>query len=289
MTRTPRPTSIAKSDLTQQPHVENQPQYDTKSLRIVGVEALVRWDHPKRGLILPGEFISVAEDSGLIVALGAFCMREACRQARDWQRRGISNVPISVNISGVQLLEHDLADSILKILAQTDLAPNSLKLELTESTIVRSADVAEHTMTELAQAGIGFSVDDFGIEHSALSLLNRLPIEALKIDYSFISQMTTCRVHAALVQAIISMAHAMSMTAVAEGVETRQQLTYLQAYQCDSLQGFLFSRPMPAAKLETLFRRHNKKQLGTQAWAALRPCAQPATSPGSMKRVRTPV
>lgn len=237
-----------------------QPQYDSQTLQVVGIEALIRWQHPVRGLVLPGEFISVAEETGLIVPLGEFALREACRQARDWQRRDVTDVPVAVNLSGVQLRQSDLAERILSILSESGLAPSQLKLELTESTIVDNADVAARTMTQLADAGIAFSVDDFGIEHSALSHLSRLPVKTLKIDHSFVSQMTTSRVHAALVQAIISMTHSMGMSVVAEGVETQAQLTYLQAYQCDVLQGFLLGRPAPAKKLEALLRRQSLKQ-----------------------------
>lgn len=237
-----------------------QPQYDSQTLQVVGIEALIRWQHPVRGLVLPGEFISVAEETGLIVPLGEFALREACRQARDWQRRGVTDVPVSVNLSGVQLRQRDLSERILTILSETGLAPSQLKLELTESTIVDNAEAAARTMTHLAEAGVCFSVDDFGIEHSALSHLSGLPIKTLKIDHSFVSQMTTSRVHAALVQAIISMTHSMGMSVVAEGVETQAQLTYLQAYQCEVLQGFLLARPMPARKLEALFKRQAAKQ-----------------------------
>lgn len=237
-----------------------QPMYHTQTLDIVGAEALIRWRHPERGIVAPGEFIPVAEETGLIIPLGEFALREACRQARDWQRQGVLDVPVSVNLSGWQLLQDTLGDKILAILAETGLAPNRLKLELTESTILRNVDAATRTMTQLADAGVRFAVDDFGIEHSALSHLSRLPIETLKIDYSFISQMTNDRVHAALIQAIILMAHTMAMNAVAEGVETQQQLTYLQAYQCDALQGFLFSKPIAAKPFEAFVARRSRGQ-----------------------------
>lgn len=237
-----------------------QPQYESETLQLVGVEALVRWQHPVRGLVMPGEFISVAEETGLIVPLGDFALREACAQAQDWQRRGLTDVPVSVNLSGVQLREKDLGDRILEILSESGLAPSRLKLELTESMIVNDADLTADTMRYLADAGVEFAVDDFGIEHSALSHLSRLPIKALKIDHSFVSQMTENRLHAALVQAIISMAHSMGMSVVAEGVETQSQLTYLQAYQCDALQGYLLNRPMPAGKLETILKNQTPKE-----------------------------
>ena len=232
-----------------------QPQVNTRTFKIVGCEALIRWRHPVRGLIPPGEFIPVAEATGLIVPLGEFALRSACAQMREWQRMGLTGVPVSVNLSGWQLLQEDLGDRILAILRESGLKPESLKLELTESTILHNADAATRTMEQLHEAGVRFSVDDFGIEHSALSHLSRLPIEALKVDYSFVSQMTKDSAHAALVQAIVSMTHAMGKLAVAEGVETLIQLTYLQAYQCDALQGFLFSRAVPPEAFLPLLQR----------------------------------
>lgn len=232
-----------------------QPQYHAQSLDIVGFEALVRWRHPVRGLIPPGDFIPIAEATGLIVPMGEFVLRQACIQASEWRRREIVDVPMSVNLSGWQLLEDDLGDTVLGILSETGLPANCLKLELTESSIVHNIEAATRTMTQLADAGVRFAVDDFGIEHSALSHLSRLPIETLKIDYSFISRMTEDRMHASLVQAIVFMTHSMNMHVVAEGVETKQQLTYLQAYQCDALQGFLFSKPITAKRTESLVKR----------------------------------
>lgn len=237
-----------------------QPQYDSRAVQVVGVEALIRWQHPVRGIVSPREFISVAEETGLIASIGEFALREACRQARDWQTRGVTDVQVSVNLSGMQLRQNDLVDRVLAILSETGLAASQLELELTESTIVDNAEAAARTMTHLAEAGVSFAVDDFGIEHSALSHLSRLPINTLKIDHSFVSQMTTSRVHAALVQALISMTHSMGMSVVAEGIETQAQLTYLQAYQCDVLQGFLLGKPMPAKKVEALLRRLALKQ-----------------------------
>ena len=207
---------------------------------------MIRWRHPQRGLIPPAQFIPIAEATGLISPLGEFALRQACTQARQWRRDGAAAIPMSVNLSVWQLLQEDIADRILAILEEIGFPPEELKLELTESAILHDVDVTTRAMMRLHEAGIRFSVDDFGIEHSALSLLSRLPIETIKIDYSFIAQMTKDRAHAALVQAIISMAHAMGKVAVAEGVETHQELAYLQAYQCDGLQGFLFSKPVPA-------------------------------------------
>lgn len=232
-----------------------QPQYDTQTLAIVGSEALIRWRHPdRRRLVPPGEFIPVAEETGVIMQIGEIAIRQACTQALDWQCRGVMEKPISVNLSGYQLAQKDIGDRILTTLLEIGLAPEHLKLELTESTIVRDIDATTRMMRQLGEAGVRFSVDDFGIEHSALSHLNRLPIHELKIDYSFVSRMTTDRIHAALVQAIIVMTHAMNMSVVAEGIEYHRQLTFLQAYQCDAFQGFLLSKPVTAKKFERLIK-----------------------------------
>jgi diguanylate cyclase (GGDEF)-like protein len=222
-----------------------QPQLDVRSYRVVGAEALIRWAHPERGLIPPGQFIPIAEETGLIVPLGEYALRLACAEAKTWRNdRGVG-VPVAVNLSAVQLAEHDLEHVVASILGETGLAPEMLKLELTESAILSDTIAATRTMQSLADRGVRFALDDFGMEHSSLSLLSRLPIEVLKIDYAFISKMTEERAQAGLVQAIISMTHSLGMTAIAEGVERPDQLTYLQAYGCDALQGFLFSRPLP--------------------------------------------
>jgi len=232
-----------------------QPQVAARTFEIVGAEALIRWRHPDRGLIPPAEFIPVAEETGLIVPLGEIVLRSACDQTRKWPHSELKDFTISVNLSGRQLLEEDLGDRVLAIVRESGLPPRCLTLELTESMILHNAEAAAQIMGQLAAEGVRFSVDDFGIEHSALSHLSRLPIEALKIDHSFVWQMTEDSAHAALVQAIISMTRAMGMHSVAEGVETLTQLTYLQAYQCDVIQGFLFSKPVPAELFLPLLER----------------------------------
>jgi diguanylate cyclase (GGDEF)-like protein/PAS domain S-box-containing protein len=232
-----------------------QPQVDTRSLRIVGAEALVRWRHPARGLVLPGEFIPIAEETGLIAPLGDFVLRRACAQTRLWHDAGIADLRVSVNLSGWQLLQEGFASTVLAILGETGLAPGSLKLELTESTIARNVAIASRVMRELAEAGLQFAIDDFGVEHSVLSQLALLPFDTIKIARLFISRMTADQAHGALVQAMISMSHAMSKDTVAVGVETHRQLTYLQALQCDSLQGFIFHEPVPADAFLPMLRR----------------------------------
>ncbi|HUC61270.1 MAG TPA: EAL domain-containing protein [Alphaproteobacteria bacterium] len=231
-----------------------QPQVHPTSFAITGVEALVRWRHTTRGIVGPSEFISLAEETGLIVPLGESVLRMACTQSKIWQDAGLATFPVSVNVSGLQLMRDDLAERVLAILDETGLSAASLKLELTESTILHDVEAVARTINLLYSAGVSFAVDDFGIEHSALSHLSHLPIDTLKVDHSFVARMTADSVHAALVQAIISMTHAIHKKAVAEGVETLDELTYLHAYQIDALQGFLFSPPVPPDEFEVLLK-----------------------------------
>lgn len=223
-----------------------QPQVEAQSFDLVGAEALARWRHPVRGLIAPCDFIPIAEQTGLIVPIGQQLLRLACRQVQAWHDKGQRPPPISVNLSAVQLSDPKLEDSIVSILEETGAPPTAIKLELTESAILNDARTAMSTMRRLSSRGISFALDDFGIEHSALSHLSELPIDTLKIDRSFLVKMTADRGHAALYQAIVAMAHSLGMTAVAEGIELPGQLTYLQAHGCDVLQGFLFSPPVTA-------------------------------------------
>jgi diguanylate cyclase (GGDEF)-like protein/PAS domain S-box-containing protein len=226
-----------------------QPQVSTHSYKLVGAEALIRWRHPTRGLIGPRDFIPIAEETGLITPIGEHVLKMACRQARAWRDAG-STIPVSVNLSAVQLAEQDLGRNILSIVRDAGIPPEAITLELTESAILRDADAAARTMNELAAEGMGFALDDFGMEHSALSHLSDLPFDVLKIDRAFVMRMVESRGHAALLQAIVAMIHSLGLTAIAEGVEQATQLLYLQAYGCDSLQGFLFARPMPPEELE---------------------------------------
>lgn len=231
-----------------------QPQVHPHTFAITGMEALLRWHHPTRGSLSPAEFIPMAEQNGLIIPLGEYALRMACTQTVIWRGQGICPFPVAVNVSGWQLMQEDLHKRILSILEETGLPPDSLTLELTESTILRDVETVARTLNLLAAAGVTFAVDDFGIEHSALSHLSQLPLDTLKVDHSFVSQMTKDPAHAALVQAIISMTHAMHKNAVAEGVETMDELTYLRAYQVDAIQGYLFSRPVPPDQFEALLR-----------------------------------
>jgi diguanylate cyclase (GGDEF)-like protein len=227
-----------------------QPRLAVDSLKITGVEALVRWQHPQLGLLTPAEFIPLAEDNGLILPIGEWVLRTACRQNREWQERGFTPMRIGVNVSARQFQQQHLAEIVLQILEETGLAPNYLDLELTESSIMSNAQATIDVLTRLKGMGVTISIDDFGTGFSSLSYLKRLPIDALKIDQSFVRDLTTDPDDAALVMAIVTLAHNLRLQVVAEGVETEEQLRFLHLLRCDEVQGYFFSKPLPAAGLE---------------------------------------
>lgn len=232
--------------------VHYQPQVDINSGLIVGVEALVRWPHPELGLISPSEFVPLAEDTGLILPLGDWVLRTACLQNRIWQDDGYAPLSLSVNLSARQFQQPNLSGSVAAILEETGMNPRYLELELTESSIMRNADSAVIALTQLKDMGVRISVDDFGTGYSSLGYLKRLPMNTLKIDQSFIRDITTDPDDAALVVAIITLAHNLRLRVIAEGVETKEQLRLLHLLRCDEWQGNLFSEPLPAAEIEKL-------------------------------------
>jgi EAL domain-containing protein (putative c-di-GMP-specific phosphodiesterase class I) len=233
--------------------VHYQPRVSVDSLAITGVEALVRWQHPHLGLISPSEFIPLAEDTGLIVPIGEWVLRTACLQGKRWRDQGFAPVQIAVNISARQFHDQDLAQTVIRILEETGLPPNYLELELTESSIMQNAEFAAGMLSRLKSRGINISIDDFGTGFSSLASLKRLPIDALKIDQSFVRDATTDDDDAALVMAIITLAHNLRLKVIAEGVETEDQLRFLQLLRCDEIQGYFFSKPLPAETFVSLF------------------------------------
>ena len=227
-----------------------QPKVDMRTSRIVGMEALVRWRHPQRGLVAPSEFIPFAEETGLIVPLGNWVLQEACRQTRAWQQRGIRDLAIAVNISGVQFQQRDLVENVSDALEAAGLEPRFLELEITESVVMQNAPEAIVMLEQLHKMGVGLSIDDFGTGYSSLNYLKRFPIDKLKIDQSFIRDLSADVDDAAIVQAIIAMAHSLRLRVAAEGVGNVGQLDFLRALDNDEYQGFLYSKPLSAAEVE---------------------------------------
>ena len=223
-----------------------QPQIDLATCQVTGMEALIRWRHPGKGLISPSKFIPIAEETGLINPIGEWTLRTACAQARRWQDAGLPAVPIAVNLSAQQWLQPDLEKQVLNALESQDLAPHFLELELTESLLMRDTDKMIETMHRLRARGVQFAVDDFGIGYSSLSYLKRFPVDHLKIDQSFVRDISTDPDDAAIATAIIQMGKSLRLTVIAEGVETSEQLKFLSNHGCDVAQGYYFSSPLPA-------------------------------------------
>ena len=234
-----------------------QPKINLQSGEIVGVEALIRWRHPQHGLILPGQFIQIAEDCGLIVPIGAWVLREACKQAKAWQDSGFPPLPVAVNISAAQFRRKDFLESLAGILKDTGLAARYLELELTESVLMLDENATVSMLKALKAMGAQLAIDDFGTGFSSLSYLKRFPIDTLKIDQSFMHDITKAMDNlddAALVTAVIGLGKSLNLCVIAEGVETHEQLVFLQNQGCSEGQGFYFSQPVSEKKMTTLLR-----------------------------------
>ncbi len=234
--------------------VHYQPQLDLHAHRIMGVEALARWTHPQYGAISPAEFIPIAEETGLIVPIGEYITRTACAQGTAWRKDGLPPLTIAVNLSARQFQQEDLEARILHILDQTGLWPAELDLEITETYAMLDADYTLGVLKDLKAMGVRLSIDDFGTGYSSLGYLKQFPIDTIKIDRSFVKDLATDPKDAAIVSAVIVLAHSLGLEVVAEGVETQEQLAILKLHQCDRMQGFLFSRGLPAAECERLLR-----------------------------------
>jgi EAL domain-containing protein (putative c-di-GMP-specific phosphodiesterase class I) len=229
-----------------------QPQVNVQTGKIMSAEALIRWLHPEKGLISPAQFIPSAEATGFIVQLGEWVLQTACRQMQVWQNAGFSGLRVAVNLSARQFHQPDLSSRVAQILAEIGLEPSSLELELTESLMVEDAPSAIATLQQLKSLGVSISIDDFGTGYSSLSYLAQYPFDTLKIDRCFISNITHGCTNAAIVKAIIEMAHSLCLEVVAEGVETEAEKDFLGRYKCDTMQGYLFSPPLPAGDFEQL-------------------------------------
>ena len=231
-----------------------QPKINLRTGEITGAEALIRWTHPTRGPVPPAQFIPVAEDCGLILPIGNWVLREACKQARAWVDAGLPLATMAVNISAMEFRDEHFLEGVFAILKDTGLDPRFLELELTESVLMKHAESAESILKTLRARGVQVAVDDFGTGYSSLSYLRKFPIDALKIDQSFVRQITTAPDETTIVTAMISMGRSLKLRVVAEGVETQEELAFLQAHQCDEAQGYYFSRPVLAHQFAELLK-----------------------------------
>jgi diguanylate cyclase (GGDEF)-like protein len=235
-----------------------QPQINLVTGRITGAEALLRWQHPELGSVPPDKFIPVAEETGFIIPIGQWILQTACQQACSWQHPSRSPVRVFVNLSARQLKQQNLIETIDGVLKQTGLNPDALVLELTETSVMEAVDTTIPILQRLRTMGIHISIDDFGTGYSSLNYLKRFPIDTLKIDKSFVRDITTDANDAAIVKAIIAMAQSLQLKVVAEGVETNEQLTFLRQMGCNAMQGFLFSRAVPAAEFEKMLEEDKR-------------------------------
>ena len=232
-----------------------QPVIDAKTGHIIGMEALVRWQHPEGGLLQPAKFIDIAEETGLIVQIGEWVLRNACRQQRKWKGLGLPPIRIAVNLSPRQFVHRHLIDDIVKVLAETEFDPSFLELEITETTVMHNTERAAALLEQLKEMGVRIAIDDFGTGYSSLACLKRFPINSLKIDRSFIADVPHEPGNTAITQAIIAMAHSLGLKVTAEGVESAEQVSFLREHRCEEMQGYYFSRPLPAADATVLLKK----------------------------------
>ncbi|MGH0031474.1 MAG: putative bifunctional diguanylate cyclase/phosphodiesterase [Myxococcota bacterium] len=227
-----------------------QPQFDRTRGRIMGAEALIRWQHPELGLVSPSHFLPIAEETGLIVPIGDWILRQACQQNATWNQEGHRGLRVSVNVSSQQFLEAGFADVVRNALEETGLPPVSLELEITESSLLRDVEITVNTLRKLKDLGVRLAIDDFGTGYSAMAYLKRLPIDVLKIDQSFVRALTTDPADATITETIVQLASGLNLTSIAEGVETLEQLLLLGSYGCNRMQGYLFGKPVPPKVFE---------------------------------------
>ncbi|MBW2466123.1 MAG: EAL domain-containing protein, partial [Deltaproteobacteria bacterium] len=230
-----------------------QPLINLKDNKLIGMEALIRWQHPEKGMIPPGDFIPLAEETGLIVPIGEWVLRTACNQNKKWQNLGYPPVKVSVNMSGLQFNKENLAEKIHAVLKEIDISPEYLSIEITESVIMQDVKSTVTKLMQLHEMGVSLSIDDFGTGYSSLSYLKLFPIDNLKIDRSFVNNITSDSTDSAIAASVIQLAHSMNLKVVAEGVETEEQLEILRQQGCDYVQGFLFSKPLTAEEFAPFF------------------------------------
>jgi EAL domain-containing protein (putative c-di-GMP-specific phosphodiesterase class I) len=232
-----------------------QPRISLATGQIVGAEALIRWQHPERGMVSPREFITLAEETSLVIPIGEWALDEVCRQSAAWQTGGLTAVPVAVNLASTHLRERNLPDLVSRMLAQHGVPAGCLEIEVTESVLIADPELSLDTARRLNELGVRLSIDDFGTGYSSLSYLKRLPISALKIDQSFVRDLATDPDDAAIITAIIAMAHTLKLKVIAEGVETEAQRVFLKNNGCDEFQGYLMSRPVEAGEFAQMLEQ----------------------------------
>lgn len=253
--RLDKESALRKALLSNELYLEYQPQYDVKTEQLIAVEALIRWKHPKKGILLPMDFIPLAEETGLIVPIGEWVLRTACIQNKAWQDKGFPSFSVAVNVATKQFMQPDFVQMVKRVLNESGLLPEYLEIEVTENILIRNIAVTE-SIKELKNLGIRIVLDDFGTGNSCLSYLRALPIDQLKIDQSFIHDIEENNSDALVVKAIISLANSLSFDVVAEGVENLLQVDFLKNQHCDKLQGYYFSQPVSAEELESLIKNN---------------------------------
>jgi EAL domain-containing protein (putative c-di-GMP-specific phosphodiesterase class I) len=256
LTRLSLETSLRRAIDNQEFVTFYQPVVDLSSGDIVGLEALVRWQHPERGLLPPVEFLDLAESTGLIVDISECVLRTACLQARQWQEQGREKLRVAVNVSARHFRQKDFVERIVSIVSETGLSPESLELELTESSIMENPESAAEILSEIRRLGISVAIDDFGTGYSSMSYLKRFCVDTLKIDRSFVNGVATDTHDAAMVRAMITLARDLNLRVVAEGIETEAQLAFLNQLRCEEGQGYLFAKPESAAVVQDILFSH---------------------------------
>jgi EAL domain-containing protein (putative c-di-GMP-specific phosphodiesterase class I) len=246
-----------------------QPQVELGSGRLIGMEALVRWQHSRRGLISPAEFIPLAEETGLILPIGRWVLEEACRKARKWQDRLPYPPGVTVNLSARQFRDPNLANDVARVLRETGLRPERLTLEITETVVMEQAETTVAALRNLKQLGVQVAIDDFGKGYSSLSYLKRFPIDTLKIDKEFVGGLGQDQGDTAISKSVVSLAHAFGLRVVAEGIEREEQLSQLRTLGCELGQGFLFSAPLPPDAADRLIDSWNQIPAAPEAWPLL--------------------
>jgi EAL domain-containing protein (putative c-di-GMP-specific phosphodiesterase class I) len=241
--------SLRKALVNDEFRLVYQPKVDLISGQITAMEALLRWDHPELGLIRPDEFIPLAEETGLILAIGEWVLQRACSQNVEWCEQGLASMRVAVNISGYQLQQAEFLPRLYEIVSKTGMAFDQLEIEITESVIMQNPEFTIQILNEIQSRGIHISVDDFGTGYSSLAHLKRFSVNTLKIDKSFVRDVESSQTDAAITSAIIAMGNSLNLRVIAEGVETEGQYTFLQEAKCDEIQGYLISRPIPPEKV----------------------------------------